>query len=118
VTVEHPQDRALVEGLRGGEAQAVETLVARYAGRIRRLVTSLLPDARDAERVTRDVLSRVVREIDAYADSQVFLSWVYRIALETAREQMPASRGSALTRRARSRRAPSERQRPRARGAD
>jgi RNA polymerase sigma-70 factor (ECF subfamily) len=116
VTVEHPQDRALVEGLRRREAQAVETLATRYSGRIRRLVTSLLPDARDADRVTQDALSRVVRDIDAYADGQVFLSWVYRIALETAREQMPASHRSSLARRARSRRAPSGRQRPRAPG--
>jgi RNA polymerase sigma-70 factor (ECF subfamily) len=118
VTVEHPLDRALVEALRRGEAQAVETLVARYSGRVRRLVTSLLPEARDADRVTWDVLSRVARDIHAYPDDQAFLSWVYRMALETARAQIPANHHAALGRRARSRRGFAGRQKPRTGGAE
>jgi DNA-directed RNA polymerase specialized sigma24 family protein len=87
-----PQDRALVEALRLGEAGAVTTFAEQYGGRIHRFLVSLLPDPRHAERVTQDVLSRVVRDIHGYAGSPVFLSWVYRIALEAAREYAPVPR--------------------------
>jgi RNA polymerase sigma-70 factor (ECF subfamily) len=98
VAPEHPQDHALVQALRRGEARAIEALAERYAGRIHRVLTSLLPDPGDAERVTDDVLRRVLRDIAGYAGSPVFLSWVYRIALQAAREHAPAGPRAARPR--------------------
>lgn len=87
------QDRALVEGLRRGDAYAVEELMARHGDRIRRVVTPLLTDAREADRVARDVLTRVARNIGAYTGSPAFAIWVYRTALEVTRERWQAGRG-------------------------
>ena len=90
---QHFQEGTLVEGLRRGDARAVEELVERHGGRIRRVVTPLLTDAREADRVTREVLTRIAANIGAYTGSPAFSLWVYRTALEVARERWTARRG-------------------------
>ncbi len=85
-------DHRLVEGLRRGEASAVEALVDRYGGWIHRVTCRLLDDPRDAEEVTQDVLLTVVRKIHTFKGEAAFSSWLYRIATNAAYQRVRARR--------------------------
>jgi len=85
-------DRELAEGLRRGEASAVEALVDQYGAWIHRVVRRMLRDPRDAEEVTQDVILTVVRKIQTFKGEAAFSSWVYRIAANAAYGRLRALR--------------------------
>ncbi len=85
-------DQSLVEGLRRGEAGAVEALVDRYGGWIHRLARRVLNDPRDAEEVTQDVLLSVVQKIQTFKGDAAFSSWLYRIAINAAYGRLRSKR--------------------------
>ncbi|MBI4607481.1 MAG: sigma-70 family RNA polymerase sigma factor [Candidatus Rokubacteria bacterium] len=89
------EDRNLVEGLRRGDASAIEALVDRYAGWIHRLARRLLDDPRDAEEVTQDVLLTVVQKIQTFRGDAALSSWLYRIAANAAYQRLRARRSRA-----------------------
>jgi RNA polymerase sigma-70 factor (ECF subfamily) len=86
------RDQPLVEALRRGESDAVETLVDRYGEWIHRVAGRLLGDPRDAEEVTQDVLLIVVQKIGTFKGDAAFSSWLYRIAVNTAYGRLRSKR--------------------------
>lgn len=88
-------DRALIEALLRGDADAVEALVDRYGGWIHRVALRLLDDPRDAEEVTQDVLMTVVRKIGGFRREAAFSSWLYRVAANAAYERLRSRRARA-----------------------
>ncbi len=85
----------LLEGLRRGEASAVEALVDRYGGWIHRVARRLLDDPRDAEEVTQDVLLSVVQKIGTFKGEAAFSSWIYRITANAAYQRLRSRRARA-----------------------
>ena len=81
-------DLDLVQGLRQGEAGAVEALVARHGPWIYRLALRLTGQPPDAEEVAQDALLRVVQKIDTFKGEAAFTSWVYRIAANLAYQKL------------------------------
>src|SRR6266542_4694294 len=86
------EDRELAEGLRRGDASAVEALVGRYGAWIHRVVRRMLDDPRDAEEVTQDVILTVVQKIQTFKGEAALSSWVYRIAANAAYGRVRAQR--------------------------
>ena len=81
-------DAALVEQLRGGEAEAVEALVDAYGDRVYRLALRITGNAADAEEVVQDTLWTVTRKIDTFQGAAAFGSWVYRITANAAYQKL------------------------------
>ncbi|MBK5291904.1 MAG: sigma-70 family RNA polymerase sigma factor [Acidobacteriia bacterium] len=74
-------DALLVEGLRSGEEQAYETLIARFEQPIYNLVVRLLGDSSDASDVVQEVFLKVFRSIGNFRGQSSLKTWVYRIAV-------------------------------------
>ncbi len=76
-------DSVLLEELKRGSAEAVETLFERYHGRIYNLALSILKNEGDAEEAVQDVFLTVVQKADTFKGNSAFYSWMYRICVNT-----------------------------------
>jgi RNA polymerase sigma-70 factor (ECF subfamily) len=82
---EQPADEALlVEGLRAGEQEAYETLLARYQQPVYNLVYRLLEDSAEASDVVQEVFLKVFRHIGSFRSQSSLKTWIYRIAVNEA----------------------------------
>ena len=79
------EEWALVEGLRAGEEQAYETLLQRYEVPVYSLVARLLDDPADASDTAQEVFLKVFRKIGSFRGDSSLKTWVYRIAVNEAR---------------------------------
>jgi RNA polymerase sigma-70 factor (ECF subfamily) len=78
-------DRELVERARTGEREAFDQLVARYQRRLLRLVLRLLRDQAEAEDVVQETFLKAYRALPRFRGDAAFYTWLYRIALNGAR---------------------------------
>lgn len=78
-------DRELVERARAGERAAFDQLVARYQRRLLRLVLRLLRDPAEAEDVVQETFLKAYRALPRFRGEAAFFTWLYRIALNGAR---------------------------------
>jgi RNA polymerase sigma-70 factor, ECF subfamily len=81
-------DRALVERFRGGDRDAFTGLVVRYQRAIYNAafwISKRPEDARDAAQAT---FLKVAEQIDEYDPQYKFFSWIYRIAVNEALNQV------------------------------
>jgi RNA polymerase sigma-70 factor (ECF subfamily) len=87
-------DAALVEQLRGREAEAVEALVRAYEDRVYRLAIRITGNASDAEEVVQDTVWTVSRKIDTFTarGGAAFGSWLYRITANAAYQKLRGRR--------------------------
>jgi RNA polymerase sigma-70 factor, ECF subfamily len=80
-------DATLVRGLRSGDADAYEALIARYEHPVYGMVTRLLDDPADAADVLQDVFLKVFRNIGQFRGECSLKTWIYRIAVNEVRNQ-------------------------------
>ncbi|WP_342113585.1 RNA polymerase sigma factor RpoE [Pseudoduganella sp. OTU4001] len=78
-------DRELVERARAGERAAFDLLVARYQRRLLRLVLRLLRDPAEAEDVVQETFLKAYRALPRFRGEAAFFTWLYRIAVNGAR---------------------------------
>lgn len=78
-------DHELVGRARTGERAAFDQLVARYQGRLLRLVVRLLRDQAEAEDVVQETFLKAYRALPRFRGEAAFYTWLYRIALNGAR---------------------------------
>jgi RNA polymerase sigma-70 factor (ECF subfamily) len=81
---ESPDEALLVEGLRAGEQEAYETLLARYQQPVFNLVYRLLEDSAEACDVVQEVFLKVFRHIGSFRSQSSLKTWIYRIAVNEA----------------------------------
>jgi RNA polymerase sigma-70 factor (ECF subfamily) len=81
-------DGALIAALRGRDAAAAETLVARYGARAYRLAMGITRNTADAEEVVQDAFWSVIQKIDTFRGDSAFGSWLYRIVANAACQKM------------------------------
>jgi RNA polymerase sigma-70 factor (ECF subfamily) len=96
VAVETPKtdkDADLVEALRQGSQDAVETLVNEYGDRVYRLAMRITGQPADAEEVAQDALWTAARKIDLFRGEAAFGSWLYRITANAAYQKLRARKG-------------------------
>ncbi|MCC6443663.1 MAG: sigma-70 family RNA polymerase sigma factor [Armatimonadetes bacterium] len=80
-----PEDAALVRQARSGDRRAFETLFNRYQGRIYNIVFQAVRNRADADDVTQEVFIQAFRMLPSLRAEGAFASWLYRIALNRAR---------------------------------
>ena len=85
-------DRALVDRLRSGDAEAVTDLEKVYRSRIYQLALRYMKSHEDAEEITQDVLLRVYQKVDAFRGESALSSWIYRITFNQAMSRLRSAR--------------------------
>jgi RNA polymerase sigma-70 factor, ECF subfamily len=88
-------DAALVEALRGGDPEAIETLVERYGDRVYRLALRITGLKEDAEEAAQDALWTAARKIHTFKGESAFGSWLYRISANAAYQKLRARKSKS-----------------------
>jgi RNA polymerase sigma-70 factor (ECF subfamily) len=83
----HEEDSALVAGLRAGDACAYEMLIQRFEQPVYNLVSRLVDNPADAADVAQEVFLKVFRKISSFRAESSLKTWIYRIAVNEARNQ-------------------------------
>lgn len=85
-------DTPLVERARGGDARAFEMLVVRYRRRIERLIGRMTRDEGMIQDLAQETFLRAWRALPQFRGESAFYTWLYRIAVNTARKSLAESR--------------------------
>jgi RNA polymerase sigma-70 factor (ECF subfamily) len=80
-------DCVLLQGLRSGDETAYETLIQRFEQPIFNIVSRLLDDPADSADVVQEVFLKVFRNVVAFRGESSIKTWIYRIAVNEARNQ-------------------------------
>ena len=81
-------DHAVVERVQNGDKQAFNLLVAKYQFRIQNLVSRFIKDRAEQEDVTQEAFIKAYRAIGNFRGDSAFYTWLYRIAVNTAKNQI------------------------------
>lgn len=84
-------DQALVERVQKGDKSAFDVLVLKYQNRIIQLVNRYVRDADEAMDVAQEAFLKAYRAIDRFRGDSAFYTWIYRIAINTAKNHLVAS---------------------------
>jgi len=81
-------DLELVRRAQKGERGAFDLLVLRYQHKVVKLVARLLRDPTEAEDVAQEAFVKAYRALGSFRGDSAFYTWLYRIAVNTARNTM------------------------------
>jgi RNA polymerase sigma-70 factor (ECF subfamily) len=81
-------DLELVRRVQRGERGAFDLLVLRYQHKVVKLVARMLRDPAEAEDVAQEAFVKAYRAIGSFRGDSAFYTWLYRIAVNTARNTM------------------------------
>lgn len=83
-------DQTLVERVQRGDKRAFELLVRKYQVKIAHLVGRYVHDHAEVEDVVQEVFIKVYRALDRFRGDSAFYTWLYRIAVNTAKNHLVA----------------------------
>lgn len=81
-------DAALVERVQRGDQKAFEMLVVKYQRRIERLIARMVRDVDLVEDIAQETFIRAYRALPNFRGESAFYTWLYRIAVNTAKKAM------------------------------
>jgi RNA polymerase sigma-70 factor (ECF subfamily) len=81
-------DVQLVERAKRGEVHAFEMLVVKYQRRIERLIGRLVRDTDLVADVAQETFIRAYRALPQFRGESAFYTWLYRIAVNTAKKTL------------------------------
>lgn len=85
-------DQALVERVQAGDTRAFDLLVRKYQHKLVSVVTRYVSDWSEAQDVAQEAFIRAYRAIGAFRGDSAFYTWIYKIAINTAKNHL-VSRG-------------------------
>lgn len=83
-------DQVLVLRVKNGDDVAFNLLVSKYHRKVIRLVGRLISDPFEAEDIAQDVFIKVYRALPNFRGESAFYTWLYRIAINTAKNSLNA----------------------------
>jgi RNA polymerase sigma-70 factor (ECF subfamily) len=83
-------DLELVKQAQKGDMQAFEMLVQRYQQKVGGVVSKLIRDYHEIQDVTQDVFIKVYKALPKFRGDSAFYTWIYRIAINTAKNYLVA----------------------------
>ncbi len=86
-----PEDAELVRRASAGDGSAFEALVLRYETPLRKLVYGYVLNWQVAEDVAQDAFLLAYRKLGDLGESAAFKSWLYRIAINRAHDELRRS---------------------------
>ena len=81
-------DAALIERVKQGDAKAFEMLVVKYQRRIERLIGRMVRDVDLVPDIAQETFIRAYRAIPRFRGESAFYTWLYRIAVNTAKKSL------------------------------
>ncbi|WP_027014719.1 RNA polymerase sigma factor RpoE [Comamonas composti] len=89
-------DLSLVERANAGDMRAFELLVIKYQRRIERLVGRMVRDVDLIPDITQETFIRAYRALHQFRGEAQFYTWLYRIAVNTAKKALLDMKRSPL----------------------
>ena len=83
-------DQLLVERVQKGDKRAFDLLINKYQHRIVGLVSRYVSDPAEAQDVSQEAFIKAYRAIDRFRGDSAFYTWLYRIAINTAKNWLVA----------------------------
>lgn len=90
-------DALLVARVQAGDKRAFELLVSKYQRKILRLISRLVRDSAEAEDVAQDTFIKAYRALPQFRGESAFYTWLYRIAVNTAKNYLVTTGRKAPT---------------------
>ena len=87
---ERQVDRELVERARAGDKRAFDLLVLKYQQKVANLVARYIRDQSETQDVTQEVFIKAYRALKNFRGESAFYTWLYRIAINTAKNFLVA----------------------------
>jgi len=90
-------DLGLVRRVQRGERGAYDLLVLKYQHKVVKLVMRYLRDPADAEDVAQEAFIKAYRALPQFRGESAFYTWLYRIAINTAKNALAARDRNPVT---------------------
>jgi RNA polymerase sigma-70 factor, ECF subfamily len=88
-------DQLLVERVQQGDKAAFDILVGKYQHKIVKLVGRYVRDQDEAQDVAQDAFIKAYRALASFRGESAFYTWLYRIAINTAKNQLASNKRRA-----------------------
>jgi RNA polymerase sigma-70 factor (ECF subfamily) len=85
-------DQQLVKRVQKGDKAAFDLLVRKYQHRVLKLVSRFVNDTAEAEDVAQEAFLKAYRALPAFRGDSAFYTWLYRIAINTAKNALVSNR--------------------------
>lgn len=89
---DNEQDLALVKRVQAGENAAFDLLVRKYQHRIGAVVYRFVPDHAEVQDIVQEAFIRAYRAMAGFRGDAQFYTWLYRIAVNTAKNHLAAAK--------------------------
>ncbi len=83
-------DQQLVERAQRGDKRAFELLVMKYQRKLGRLLSRFVRDPAEVEDVAQEAFIKAYRALPSFRGDSAFYTWLYRIAINTAKNYLVA----------------------------
>jgi len=90
VNARRETDQKLVERVQRGEKQAFDVLVLKYQQKVANLISRYVRDSGEVMDVTQEAFIKAYRALPNFRGESAFYTWLYRIAINTAKNYLAA----------------------------
>ncbi len=88
MTADSEADALLIDRVKNGDQRAFEMLVVKYQRRIERLIGRMVRDVDLVQDIAQETFIRAYRAIPQFRGESAFYTWLYRIAVNTAKKAL------------------------------
>lgn len=88
MTADSEADALLVDRVKQGDQRAFEMLVVKYQRRIERLIGRMVRDVDLVQDIAQETFIRAYRAMPQFRGESAFYTWLYRIAVNTAKKAL------------------------------
>ncbi|NOY73590.1 MAG: RNA polymerase sigma factor RpoE [Gammaproteobacteria bacterium] len=85
---EQAVDQQLIERIKKGEKEAFDVLVLKYQNKVVKLISRYVHDQSEALDVAQEAFIKAYRAIPSFRGDSAFYTWLYRIAINTAKNHL------------------------------
>ena len=89
-------DAALVQRVKQGDRSAFDLLVVKYQHKILNLIMRYVKDSSEAMDVAQEAFLKAYRAVPSFRGDSAFYTWLYRIAINTAKNHLVAAKRRPL----------------------
>ncbi len=87
---EQAVDQALVERVQAGDKRAFDVLVGKYQHKIANLIARYVRDPAEVQDLVQETFIKAYRALGNFRGDSAFYTWLYRIAINTAKNHLVA----------------------------